>query len=222
MRTTCKALLIMGLIVCLGGLAQSQQKGKGRGGFGPGGGLAGLLNNKSVQQEVKMTDEQVKKVADLVKETREKHKDDLESAKGLEGQERFQKMGEINKAINEELTKSLGDVLQPEQVKRVKQIAVQTQGVRAFSDETVQKELKLTDDQKDKIKTINDDMRQEMQSIFSGGGDREENRKKMQTLQKETMEKVSAVLTDDQKKTWKEMTGEPFEVKFEFQGKKKG
>ena len=65
-------------------------------------------------------------------------------------------------------------------------------------------------------------MRQEMQSIFSGGGDPQENRKKMQTLQKETMEKVSAVLTDDQKKTWKEMTGEPFEVKFEFQGKKKG
>jgi len=213
----------MGLIVCLGGLAQSQQKGKGRGfGFG-GGGPAQLLNNKSVQTELKMTDEQITKAKDLAKEINDKHKDDFAAARAIEDrEERGQKMQALNKTVTEEVMKGLPDVLNPDQVKRFKQITVQTQGVRAFSDETVQKELKLTDDQKDKIKTINDDMRQEMQSVFSGGGDPQENRKKMQTLQKETMEKVSAVLTDDQKKTWKEMTGEPFEVKFEFQGKKKG
>lgn len=223
MRTTCKALLILGLIVCLGGLAQSQQKGKGRGfGFG-GGGPAQLLNNKSVQTELKMTDEQITKAKDLAKEINDKHKDDFAAARAIEDrEERGQKMQALNKTVTEEVMKGLPDVLNPDQVKRFKQITLQTQGVRAFSDETVQKELKLTDDQKDKIKTINDDMRQEMQSVFSGGGDPQENRKKMQTLQKETMEKVSAVLTDDQKKTWKEMTGEPFEVKFEFQGKKKG
>jgi hypothetical protein len=28
------------------------------------------------------------------------------------------------------------------------------------------------------------------------------------------MEKVTGVLTDEQKKTWKEMTGKPFEMRF--------
>ncbi|HMC90517.1 MAG TPA: hypothetical protein VKI17_13265, partial [Gemmataceae bacterium] len=48
---------------------------------------------------------------------------------------------------------------------------------------------------------------------FQPGGDQAEARKKMAAVQKETMEKITAVLTDDQKKTWKEMTGEPFEYK---------
>ena len=224
MRTTCKALLIMGLIVCLGGLAQSQQKGKGRGfGFG-GGGPAQLLNNKSVQTELKMTDEQITKAKDLAKEINDKHKDDFAAARAIEDrEERGQKMQALNKTVTEEVMKGLPDVLNPDQVKRFKQITVQTQGVRAFSDETVQKELKLTDDQKDKIKTISDDLGQESRSIFQSGGDFQENFKKVQGLQKEASEKITAVLTDDQKKTWKEMVGEPFDYKPEpFQGKKKG
>ncbi len=35
------------------------------------------------------------------------------------------------------------------------------------------------------------------------------------TLHKATVEKVSAVLTGDQKQTWKEMVGQPFEVQFQ-------
>lgn len=38
---------------------------------------------------------------------------------------------------------------------------------------------------------------------------------KLQALRKEALEKVVASLTDDQKKSWKELTGEPFEIKFE-------
>jgi hypothetical protein len=46
---------------------------------------------------------------------------------------------------------------------------------------------------------------------------------KMAALRKETMDKVTSVLTEDQKKTWKEMTGQPFEIKFEApQGGRRG
>jgi hypothetical protein len=38
---------------------------------------------------------------------------------------------------------------------------------------------------------------------------------KMTALRKERLDKALATLTDDQKKTWKELTGEPYEVKFE-------
>ena len=38
---------------------------------------------------------------------------------------------------------------------------------------------------------------------------------KIAALRKESVQKVVDVLSADQKKTWKEMTGEPFEVKFE-------
>ena len=39
--------------------------------------------------------------------------------------------------------------------------------------------------------------------------------KKMAELRKETLEKAAAKLNDEQQKTWKELIGAPFEVKFE-------
>ena len=46
----------------------------------------------------------------------------------------------------------------------------------------------------------------------SAGDDRQAAMQKIQALRKETNTKVMALMTDDQKKTWKEMTGEPFEI----------
>ena len=43
----------------------------------------------------------------------------------------------------------------------------------------------------------------------------QERMKKMAAMRKETLDKVQAVLTADQKKSWKDMTGDPFEVQFQ-------
>ncbi|HEV3119062.1 MAG TPA: hypothetical protein VGY58_18555 [Gemmataceae bacterium] len=214
---------MLGLTALLASPAMAQ---RGRGGRGGMGGPAGLVNNKGVQKELKLTDEQVKKAEDALKTIREKHQEEFAGIRDLPQEERGEKFQALNKTVGEEQMKALSDILSADQIKRLKQISLQTRGAQAFNDAEVQKELKLTDDQKDKIKTINDDARQEMGSIFQGGGDFQENQKKIAALRKETMEKVSGVLTDDQKKAWKDMTGDPFEVKFEFgqggRGKKKG
>jgi hypothetical protein len=56
-----------------------------------------------------------------------------------------------------------------------------------------------------------------MRELFSGGGDMQENMQKMRSLNKEYVGKAVGSLTDEQKKTWTELTGKPFEVKFEMQ-----
>ncbi len=58
-------------------------------------------------------------------------------------------------SVNTEMEKSLGEILKPDQVKRLHQIHVQTLGVAAFVMPPVADELKLTDDQKTKIREIN-------------------------------------------------------------------
>jgi len=78
----------------------------------------------------------------------------------------------------------------------------------------IQDKLKLTNEQKEKVKTINQEAGEKMRDLFQGGFN-EEARTKMTQLLKETMDKITGVMTDDQKKTWKEMTGEPFEVQFQ-------
>ena len=225
MRTTCKVLLVLGLTALLTSPAMAQ-RGRGRGGFG---GPGFFVNNKGVQKELKLTDEQAKKAGDALKAVNDKHEEERAAIRDLgQTDEAREKRQQLQKTITEESMKALSDVLSADQVKRLKQIMLQVRGAQAFADPEVQKDLKLTDDQKDKIKTINDDARQEGQSIReAAAGDFQEMQKKMAALNKETMEKVSGVLTDDQKKAWKDLTGEPFEFKpdpgqFGGRGKKKG
>jgi Spy/CpxP family protein refolding chaperone len=194
------------------------QRGPGRGGFG--GGPFGLLTNEGVQKELKLTEEQSEKIQKLAKESREKHTGEFEKLRDLDQSERQQKLQEMMKTINEEANKALAGVLKPEQEKRLKELRLQQEGAQAFADSEVQKGLKLTDEQKESIKTLGEDARKHMRELFQGGGgaggaNREELGKKMQALQKETLEKVMGVLTDDQKKAWKEMTGAPFEFHFQ-------
>lgn len=216
--------------VVLGGCAlallvlpvSAQPPGGGRGGMGMGMGMMGspgqLVRNTGVQKELKLSDEQIKKVKDVTAQIREKHQEELQSLRSMDQEERREKGPAIMRAINEETEKALGEILKPEQMNRLKQISLQQRGAQAFTEPKVQEELKLTDDQKDKIKTINEDAQKEAREIFQsgqGGGDFQEIMKKMNTLRSETFDKVKGILTDDQKKTWESMTGGPFEVKFE-------
>lgn len=216
MRAWFMSVLVFGLVALLAGPSAAQDKKKGRGGFGVGVGMASLVTNEGVQKELKLADDQAGKAKEIADKLREKHKGEFAAAFKLDGEERRTKMQEILKTFNEETAKELGTVLKPEQIKRLKQIELQQRGSRAFEDQEVVAGLKISDDQKAKLKALGEESGKQMREIFQGAqGNREEAAKKFQALRKETMDKALAVLSDDQKKAWKELTGEPFEVKFE-------
>jgi Spy/CpxP family protein refolding chaperone len=185
-------------------LAQEQQRQRQRGGgFGGfGGGTLFLLTQKSVQEELKLSDEQVKKVTEL----QEKQREGFQGFQDLSQEERRTKMQEMTKAQNEAIAK----LLKPEQLKRAKQISLQQQvrfGIAfVVSNEEIAKELKITDDQKAKLEEIRGKMREEMQGL----GRDEEGAKKRQEIMKATNEKVEGVLTAEQKAKLKELQGEQF------------
>jgi len=188
---------------------------------GGGGGLGTLLTNKSVQEELKLDKDQITKLEEVTKKFREDHKDDYDKLRNRDTKQ--EERAEIQKKLNEEQTKLVKEIVKPEQMTRVKQIQLQQSarfaGVSVFASEEVQKELKLTDKQKDDIKTIGDDIRKDLEDLRKDAGmDRTKLREVFQKaaqMNKDAMEKVQKTFTEDQKKAWKEMTGEPFEVKFE-------
>jgi hypothetical protein len=225
MRSISKVGMVLGVagLLAVPALAQQRQQGQqGRGGQGFGGGLiAGLIESVAVQQELKLDNEQVEKAKAAVDKVREKHSADRAKLQDLSQEERREKSRAINQAVSEETRKALADVLKPEQIKRFKQIELQRRGGEAFTQPEVQQALKLTGDQKEKIKTIAADGAQETRELFQSQGNvgqgeanRVEMQKKVTALNKATVEKVSAVLTSDQKQTWKAMIGQPFEVQF--------
>jgi Spy/CpxP family protein refolding chaperone len=192
-------------------LAQAQQQrggGRGFGGFGGGGIPLFYLTQKSVQEELKLSDEQVKKVTEL----QEKQREAFQGFGDLSQEERRTKMQELAKTQNEAITK----LLKPEQLKRAKQIALQQQvriGLSAVvNNEEVAKELKFTDEQKTKLEEIRNKVREESQGL----GFDEEGRQKRQEIRKAANEKVEGVLTAEQKSKLKELQGEPFKGEIQF------
>lgn len=227
MRTRFVVAGLLGLAMV--GLVQAQ--------FGFGGGFGGpvaLIANKAVQEELKLTEDQISKLREwgreFMKTSFEMMKEEginfggfgKKGGFGKFDEETMAKMTAFQAKLTKEAYKQLADVLKPEQIKRLKQIELQQQGLRAFSNPEVVEALKLTDSQKASIKGISGDLQKETREIFSelggfGKGKLDPERfaevnKKIDKLTKEYMGKVEEVLDDSQKKTWKEMIGEAFDT----------
>jgi len=211
MRIVFKMAVLLGAVALLAGQTVGQEKERpGRGAFGN---AAGLVMNPSVQKELKLSDEQIDKAKKAAQEVFGKFRDDFTKLKDSTPEER----AEVMHKVSDEAYKQLGDVLKSEQIKRLRQIELQQVGL---SSPTAQKALKLSDEQKDKVKKIAEETREKGRDLSKDfKTDPKGTLEKMSTLRKEGSEKQLGVLTDDQKKQWKEMTGEPFEVKFEPRAK---
>src|SRR5262249_14827264 len=156
--------------------AQAQRPGGGRGfGFGPGGGLgagAALLANTSVQKELKADDAQAKKLTALAEELMGKTREQFQKLQDLSQDERQAKLRERNQVMGAEVRKGLEEILKPEQIRRYQQIQLQQMGILSAPQmPRVQEALNLTDDQRSKFRTIQEDQQESMREIFQSAGD---------------------------------------------------
>jgi hypothetical protein len=223
------SVLAAGLLLAGTALAQQRPGGLGGGGFGGGfggfgGGLAGMIGqSKQLQDELKMDKDQVDKLTEALAKVREDLRD--ETAKLRDRNTSEETRTEITKKVREANDKAVAAVLQPEQLKRLHQIENQRSGVGMFAKEDVKKALKLSDEQNEKIKDINEDLQKDLRELSGGGrggrgqggrgGFDPEAQQKRQAVQKEAMDNVVKVLNDEQKATLKDLTGAPFELRFE-------
>jgi hypothetical protein len=209
------------------------------GGFGMGNGLSSgyashklaALVQKPVQRELKLTNEQRKKVQTL--ET--KHKRELlrlmpqnplaafgDPAGTMQTMRdapaKMQKMGkEVDEAIDGFLTAAQG--------RRLREISLQLRGGHALSEPEVSTALKLTKEQMEKLQEIRQEAMNEMQKIglqamgdaVRGGPNPAAFQKtsgqvaeKMKKLWDSLGNRLLEVLTSEQKAEWQKLTGEPF------------
>ena len=139
----------------------------------------------------------------------------LESLKDAEGPERDKKLAEHRKNAVEKLTKHEHEVLQPGQLNRLRQVRLQQVGGFALGNEYVRKELKITQEQMAKFMAIVQDLQKSVESLVKevqSGGKPEEIRPKIEQARKDHGKQLEAILTDAQKKQWKELLGPPFDL----------
>jgi hypothetical protein len=116
--------------------------------------------------------------------------------------EQRQKWMEERRARNAEDDKKIAGLLDVKQLTRLKQIRVQALGAGALMDETLAKELSITDDQVAKLQSAMQEMRQ---GGGGGGGNPGEMRAKMTA-------KAMEILSADQKAKLEALKGPPFDV----------
>ena len=172
-------------------LVEGQQDDKKKaGGFQFGGGVGAgqrpdplnILRNGAVKKELEVTDEQLEKLP-----------------------------AEVMNAISR--------VLSEKQMKRFRQIELQQQGNNGFKDDAVQTTLKITADQKKSIGSILDDSAKEIAEVRKAGGGfggfgkgGKANTEKIDNINKETKEKIYGVLSAEQRKGWRAMTGDELKL----------
>jgi len=107
----------------------------------------------------------------------------------------------------------LAEVLLPNQIKRLNEIFVQVNGVRAIEDDDVAKELGISEAQKAKLAEVRqangEAMRNQGREAFAGL-DEAGRAAKFAEMRKEGEGKLLAVLTADQQKKFEAMKGKPF------------
>src|SRR5438128_2399502 len=161
-RALCGAILVAVFVVVPVEPAQERRPASlPVAGLAASGTVETLLQQPDVQTELKLSTQQIEKIHQITRSVREKHIGDFARLRNLGMEERRRQEADLTKAISQEIMRALGDVLQPGQARRVEQIHLQRQGLRAFSDPKIEKALRLTEEQKDKLKIIAEDVAKE-------------------------------------------------------------
>ena len=157
------------------------------------------LRMPNIQKELELVEEQKQKVEEIIKayydKMREGSQYDWAELRELSTEERQKKYAEIRekrmevmKVAGKEAEEAIEKALLPHQFKALKQINLRTRGSSMLYSQAVLGQLEITDEQKEKLTKI----RQQMQE-------------KMQKLQAESQKKTLEVLTAEQREKLGEM-----------------
>ena len=138
----------------------------------------------------------------------------FQSLDGVNGEEREKKLKAFRQKAQEKLTSVLKATLKEDQIKRLHQLELQQEGPFALfhGEPKIAKDLKITDEQRKQFMAVVQDLQKKVKPLIKeaqSGGNPEEIRPKVMKIKKEHEDKIEALLTDTQKKQWKEMLGKP-------------
>jgi len=166
-----------------------------------------LLRQKSVQDELKLDADETRKIHDFTAQQWKK----LGEFDNLGSDQRHQKFAELTR----ENDRFIDQVLEPPQRKRLHEITLQMAGLLWLSRPEVASELKLTDEQKEKVKRIQRRARREAEELVHAQSP-QQREAKVRELRVTSRKRLFDVLTDEQEAKWEAMTGKPFHGPIHF------
>lgn len=179
----------------------------------PGPGPMVLLQNPGVQQELQLTPEQRAAVGQLFQRLKTKFQDEFRKA-GRGGNP------ELRKSLADSAWGELPGILRPEQERRLREIETQARGAQALLDPDIQERLGLSEDQKGQLRTLLDAVRAEAQELMRQAKAQRnpQSAEKVAGMRRDALTRATAILTESQNQSFRDLLGAPFELKLAPRG----
>jgi hypothetical protein len=167
-----------------------------------------------VQDDLQLSDEQKEKLDQDLRERLPGLMEFFQKLPDVKPAEREKELDAYRRKVRPELAAVLKKVLKEDQRKRLRQIELQQEGPFTLGGE-VGKELKITDQQRKQFMAVVQDLQKKVEPLIKesqSGGKPEEIYPKIVKIRKEHEARAEALLTDAQRKQWKEMLGKPLDL----------
>jgi hypothetical protein len=164
-----------------------------------------LAKSPEIQKELRFTEEQTKKLADLDRKLNEMLK-----VPGFPD-------AALQAKIRETLQKGFEEILLPEQTKRLKQLEIQQRGSGALLDATITKDLQINAEQRAEMLKQLQQFGQRWAKAGQGAKTQQEIQKRLGEVQREMAADMVKLLTPEQQAKWREITGAPYTGAFPTQ-----
>ena len=171
-----------------------------------------LVFRDKVQKELKLSDEQKKKLEKRLQDMGQDAMQFFQNLQAAKPEERQKVHHAYVETAQEKLTAFLEEALKEEQFKRLRQVMLQREGLFALGRVEVMKELEITDKQRQQFGEIVHEFQKEIEPLLKEAekaGKPEELRPKVMKIREEHVGRIEALLSDAQKTQWKKMLGKP-------------
>jgi serine/threonine protein kinase len=170
-----------------------------------GAGQLFLLNEQAVLEDLRLSPDQRSGIADLSKRRTVQLQDSFRDFHRLSSDERRERFLIVARSSEA----AVAEILSPEKLVRLRQIALQSQAPMVFRDADIAAVLKLTAEQRERIRAIEAETFGRGRRVGDAPGAPKKSREELRRLAVQEIQEE--VLTEVQQEKWKEMTGEPFQ-----------
>jgi Spy/CpxP family protein refolding chaperone len=174
-----------------------------------------LVFRDKVQAELKLSDDQKQKIRETLPDYAPETMKTFAKLKDMEPEERQREMEPLRRRSRERFAAFLKGTLWTEQLTRLKQLELQHEGPGVLGRPDIRKDLKITDGQWTQIMGVIQELQRKLQTLIleaqTKGNPREVLPRAIK-LRNDYGIKVEAVLSDAQRKQWREMLGKSVDV----------
>jgi hypothetical protein len=170
-----------------------------------------------VGRNLNLTPQQLNQLTQLNEQLRTPFQTQFNQLNQLAEQQRTARLQELLTGFDTDFARSAGDIISRKQLARLQQLELQRRGLNAFGESTVQERLNLTQGQRESLRQLNERISQDMQRITRlAQTNQEAALTQLDALRQQTLIQTNAVLTEPQRRLWREMIGDPFNFPPDF------